>query len=319
MIKQLMLLMVLNVFGTITLFAQSRQTHTVAAGETLYSISRTLNVTVTELKAWNDLSDNALSVGQTLIYFQQDEEQLKDLPEAESLVSISTPQENVFYIVKSGDNLTTIAREHSMSLNELRELNNLSSDLLRIGQQLTVRKVKDSVAPSAREYSEQSTPQGTFAIYTVKNGEDAEEILQRFEMSEFELQELNPEINVSSLNTDQRITVLIPPTGNYENPYTAKANLQDLGTVAAFSYALEEAGNPTTNGELHNPQSLTAAHSNIAIGSILFVENPETGAGIFVRINDRITRSGLKLSAEAYRILGLQNSSNPLIVMYSQR
>lgn len=122
--------------------AQEQAVHKVKAGETLYSISRTLDVSVAELRAWNNLNDNALAIGQELVYYIGQEELTTPEPieEGESLISISQPQENAFYIVKSGDNLTTIARAHSMSLSELRALNDLQSDLLRIGQRLTVRK-----------------------------------------------------------------------------------------------------------------------------------------------------------------------------------
>src|SRR5688572_8408861 len=42
-------------------------THTVAAKETMFSISKMYGVTVDELKQWNNLSDNTLSIGQQLI------------------------------------------------------------------------------------------------------------------------------------------------------------------------------------------------------------------------------------------------------------
>lgn len=45
----------------------SDATHTVAQGETLYSISKKYNTTVDQLKAINNLADNAISIGQTLI------------------------------------------------------------------------------------------------------------------------------------------------------------------------------------------------------------------------------------------------------------
>lgn len=38
----------------------------VAKGDTLYSISKKFNVTVDDLKQWNNLSDNAISIGQSL-------------------------------------------------------------------------------------------------------------------------------------------------------------------------------------------------------------------------------------------------------------
>ncbi len=324
MIKKIITSLFIISLFSINGFAQNQQTHTVTAGETLFSISRTLGVTVAELRAWNDLSNDNLSVGQSLIYYIESE-----LPEdttvtiepedfGESLINVSIPQENEYYTVKSGDNLTNIARAHDMTLNELRELNNLEGDLLRIGQQLAVRKVKDSVGPSVSEYSDANAPQGSFVVYTVESGENLDDILTKFEMTESELRQLNPEVNINSLDRNQRITVLLPPSSNFDNPYTIKASLQDLGSFNATVYSTNEVGNTTTSGELYNPDQLTAAHSNITIGSILFVENPLNGAGIYVRINDRITDSGLKLSSSAFRILGLSESPNPQVTIFTE-
>ena len=41
--------------------------HTVSKGETLYRLSREYGVTVDDLKRWNDLSSNLISIGQELI------------------------------------------------------------------------------------------------------------------------------------------------------------------------------------------------------------------------------------------------------------
>lgn len=316
------LLTALFLFISISIAAQSKQTHVVSSGETLFSISRTLEVTVAELRSWNNLESDALAIGQELVYFIAEEPVLPPAPTTEeageTLISISIPQENEYYTVKSGDNLTNIARAHDMTLNELRELNNLTSDLLRIGQRLAVQKVRDSVAPSASEFSDSQAPQGSFVIYTVQENEELDNILDKFEMTISELQQLNPEINLDALDRNQRITVLLPPSSNFDNPYAVKANLLDLGLFQASAYSTSEIGNSTTSGELYNPSALTAAHSNITIGSILFVENPESGVGIYVRINDRITESGLKLSNSAFRILGLADSANPQVTIYSE-
>ncbi|PZP52348.1 MAG: hypothetical protein DI598_00840 [Pseudopedobacter saltans] len=42
------------------------KTHTVVAGESLYKISKTYNVSVPDLKKWNNLSTNSIKVGQVL-------------------------------------------------------------------------------------------------------------------------------------------------------------------------------------------------------------------------------------------------------------
>ncbi len=305
---------------SIGLLAQEKKAYTVQKGETLYAISKTLNVSVAELQQWNSLTDNSISIGQELVYFvaEAHDSTATQPPPAASLITNSTPQENIFYTVKSGDNLTVISRNHSMTVQELKELNNLTGDILSIGQRLSVRKMVDSVAPSASEFSEESAPQGTFAVYTVQSGETSTNIQNKFKMTQRELQELNPEVNIAALDRQQKITVLLPPSRTYKNPYENTASLEELGSVGVTSYLKEEFGNATTNGELYNPEELTAAHSNIAFGTIIFIENPETKSGLYVRINDRITGSGLKLSEKAFRILGLETQTNPTVSIYSE-
>lgn len=295
----------------------AQQRHTVQRGETLYSISRTLNVSVAELREWNQLSGNELNVGQELLYYTNEQETAPaDTVRGPSLISRPQIQTNAYYVVKSGDNLTRIAGDHDMSVAELKALNGMTSDLIRVGQRLTVRKLVDSVAPSAQEYSGESSPQGAFVIYTVKAGESSADILERFEMSRTELRDLNPSLQLDALREGQRITVLLPSTGTFNNPYAPEAGLEDLGSVTATKYQEERAGTATSSGELYDPQSLSAAHANIALGTILFVRNPETGTGIYVRINDRIPENGIKLSQRAWEALGLSGSAEASLTMY---
>ena len=44
--------------------------HTVVKGDTLYRLSRTYGVTIEQLKQWNNLTDNIISIGQRLIVSQ---------------------------------------------------------------------------------------------------------------------------------------------------------------------------------------------------------------------------------------------------------
>jgi len=287
--------------------AQEKKIYTVKQGDTFYSISKALDVTVAELKQWNGISSNNLEIEQELVYYSQDSNSPQDIlvveEDTSSLISKSTSTPNTYYLVKSGDSLYKIARDNDMTVQQLKELNNLTSNTLRIGQQLAVKSV--SVAPVVSEFSDESSPQGKFALYTLSGSDNLNAILDKFEMTVKELEALNPEIDLTNLKLAKNITVLLPPSRTFDNPYLAKANLQDLGSVSAMIYSDDDEAKTTTNGELYNPENLTAAHSNISIGSVIFVENPENGKGIYVRINDRITNAGLKLSHSAFRILGL--------------
>jgi len=307
---------------------QNRILHVVEAGESLFGISRMYNVTIAEIQQWNSLQGTDIEIGSRLVIYEgsQNEgnepvpsisevEQMDD-SERSSLVQRiqGGASQNDIYVVRSGDNLTQIARRFDMSINEIKSLNNLQSDMLRVGQRLTVKK--NQVPPSVAEGAENSTPQGRFATYRLQSGENLQSVLSKYRMSISELKALNPGLNIESLSGRQQLTVLLPPTRNFENPYRKDANLEDLGTVPAFTYSEDDRAKPTTSGELYNPEELTAAHSNIVLGSIIYVENPGNKNGVFVKINDRLTGDGLKLSHKAYEMLNFSAIDQPQLTIY---
>ena len=98
-------------------------TYTVQKGDSLYSISKKYNTTVDKIKNINNLTNNALSIGQVL------------------KIPSSSKEENTTvtnYIVKSGDSLYSIAKKYNTSVDKIKQLNNLNSNLLSIGQTLKI-------------------------------------------------------------------------------------------------------------------------------------------------------------------------------------
>ena len=82
-------------------------------------------------------------------------------------------------------------------------------------------------------------------------------------------------------------------------------------TVTATWYGNELAGNRTANGEIFNPNGLTAAHRSLPFGTCLRVSNPKTGRSVKVRVNDRgpFTKGvHLDLSAGAARAIGMRST-----------
>lgn len=306
---------------------QNRTLHVVEAGESLFGISRMYNVTIAEIQQWNNIQGTDIEIGNRLVIYetvQNDEQPAPSISEVEqmddnersSLVQRieEGASQNDIYVVRSGDNLTQIARQFDMTINEVKSLNNLQTDMLRVGQRLTVKK--NQVPPSVAEGAEDSTPQGQFTTYRLQAGENMQSILSKYRMSRSELNALNPGLNVDNLSRGQQITVLLPPTRNFKNPYRKGADLEDLGTVPAFVYSNDDLAKPTTSGELYNPDVLTAAHSNIILGSIIYVENPDNSRGVFVKINDRLTGDGLKLSQKAYEMLNFSTITQPQLTIY---
>lgn len=305
---------------------EERILHEVQAGESLFAISRQYNVTIAEIQEWNELENTNLEAGTQLIIYPQ-EETTEEQPSIDDLEGMDQEErtsiverysesaaESETYIVKSGDTLYGIARQHDMTINELRQINNLQDDMLRVGQRITVKKIQ--TAPSIAEGAENSTPQGKFATYRVQRNENTQSVLDKFNMTRAEFEALNPGMSADNISSGQQITVLLPPTRNFDNPYLPDANLEDLGTVPVMSYSESDKASPTTSGELYNPDQLSAAHSNMALGNVIFIENPSNGKGIFVRVNDRHSGEGLKLSHKAFDMLDFSNIEEPVVTIY---
>lgn len=297
--------------------AEKATLHTVETQETLFSISKQYGVSIAELRSWNDLSGNNLSVGQQLRIYPDSMEGSSNAGNTDnSIVVSSNTQQNTYYTVKSGDTLYKIARGHNMTLDQLKSLNNLSTNTISIGQQLTVKA--RSAPPSVAETPTDSSPQGKFVNYRVGSDESLNSILNKFQMDEQEFRALNPDVTGSQFKIGQQFTVLAPATKSYSNPYITNASLKNLGETPVTRYENTEEGQTTTSGELFSKDELTAAHPNIALGTIIYVENPENSKGVYIRVNDRTSSNGLKLSEAAWQVLGFASSSPTVKIFQDQ-
>ena len=95
-------------------------TYVIEPGDSLYSIAKKYDTTIEEIKKINNLTSNLLSINQII-----------KIPNKISI------EENT-YIVQKGDSLYSVAKKYNITVNELKELNNLTNNLLSIGQILKV-------------------------------------------------------------------------------------------------------------------------------------------------------------------------------------
>ena len=128
------------------LFADT--TYNVEKGDTLYSISRKYQLTVAELRAANNLSENdVLKAGQKLIIPEADignAVALSSQKSGESISNIKTTE----YVVQKGETLYGIAKNNNMTVADLISINNLdSSNVIKVGQKLKVYDNSKIVLP----------------------------------------------------------------------------------------------------------------------------------------------------------------------------
>jgi LysM repeat protein len=96
-------------------------TYTVKKGDSLYSIANKYNTSVTAIQKLNNLSNNNLKIGQIL-----------------KIPSVSNNTSSTIYTVKKGDSLYSIAKKYNTTADAIKRKNNLSSNLLSIGQKLNI-------------------------------------------------------------------------------------------------------------------------------------------------------------------------------------
>lgn len=158
--------------------------YVVKKGDSLWSIARANGLTVDELKSLNNLSSNVLHVGDTLLISSAD--------------STGDDGNDNYYVVKSGDTLWSIARKYNLSVNELKALNNLSSNVLSVGQRLIVGKESSN-------------------DYVVSAGDTLWAIARKFNVSVDDIKALN---NLSSNNLSIGMILKIPLYSNKQNEET---------------------------------------------------------------------------------------------------
>lgn len=139
-----LLLSVSLFFSLIFLFADS--SYKVQKGDTLYSISKKFQITVQELRAANNLSENdVIKAGQNLVIPTADISNAVSLNSSNKNQKADSNIKTSTHIVQKGETLYRIAKNNNMSVSELLLLNNLdSSSVIKVGQKLKVRD--DSVS-----------------------------------------------------------------------------------------------------------------------------------------------------------------------------
>lgn len=172
------------------IYDEEENVYVVKKGDTLYGIAQANNTTVDEIKKFNNLTSNILSTGQLL-----------KIPS--SLLPEAT------YTVKKGDSLYSIANKYNTTVDELKRINNLTSNTLSIGQVLKLPSDKAS-----DEEKEENT-----ITYTVQKGDSLYSIAKKYNTTIDAIKNLN-NLTTNILSIGQ--VLLIPTSTNLETTYTVQ-------------------------------------------------------------------------------------------------
>lgn len=190
--------------------------YVVKKGDTLWSIARSFGLTVNELKEINNLTSNNLTVGQTLLV----KENMTDVPPVEDVSGFE------YYTVQKGDTLYSIAKKYNISVDKLKEINNLKTNTLSIGQKLIIGETISSNQ------------------YIVQKWDTLYSIARKFNISVDNLKKAN---NLSSNVLSIGQTLIIPSSGSTEpistNVYIVKKGDTLYNIAKSFNTTVTEIKN----------------------------------------------------------------------------
>lgn len=144
--------------------------YVVKKGDSLFDIAAAKGVTVSQIKELNNLKSDVLQIGQVL-----------NIP--------SSSSGEINYIVQKGDNLYSIANKYDVTIDDIKKLNNLNSNILQIGQVLKI--------PGSTNYN----------TYIVQKGDNLWDIANKYGTTVKKLMTIN-NLNTTLLKVGQ--SLLIP-------------------------------------------------------------------------------------------------------------
>ncbi|WP_294347819.1 LysM peptidoglycan-binding domain-containing protein [uncultured Sphingobacterium sp.] len=118
----------------------------VKVGETFASIADKFDVTVQDIKSWNNLRGNQIVPGQNLLIKKADDfvnaklARNTERSAKKSQQHVANTVRTAYYVVKKGDTLSEIADKNGTSVGRLKSENNLSGSRIKPGMKLKVSK-----------------------------------------------------------------------------------------------------------------------------------------------------------------------------------
>ncbi|MDD5148928.1 MAG: LysM peptidoglycan-binding domain-containing protein [Flavobacterium sp.] len=152
--------------------------YVVQKGDNLGNIAKKLNVTVDEIKQWNNLSDANIKLGASL--------QVANIDTESQEIAPTSKFENVEYVVKKGDNLGNISKKFGSSIDDIKLWNNLQNPNISLGSTLIVAKNEIPIASKTAEKtfkkkeSLASVSKKNATDYYVKKGDSLYSIAKKY-------------------------------------------------------------------------------------------------------------------------------------------
>ncbi|MGB5530873.1 MAG: LysM peptidoglycan-binding domain-containing protein, partial [Ignavibacteriaceae bacterium] len=165
-------------------------THQIQTGETIIAISALYDVSVDDIKRWNNLSSSKIIAGKSLVVYPNGHQKT---------VSTSTVKSGsvdfIYHKVKKGETLSNIAETYKVGISSIQQWNNISGNKIIAGQSLKIKKSSGS-----------SFEQPKDGFHVVEKGESLYSIATKYNTSVQKLKTLN-NLSSSKIIVGQKLKV----------------------------------------------------------------------------------------------------------------
>jgi LysM repeat protein len=289
---------------------QKHEWYTVKTSDTLPSIARTFGMSIAQLRELNGSMIYTMNAGDRIIVHKSSEIESERIDSSSSKKEVPPPTESA------------PPTESQPPVVDLKP----PVEQIPPPAVITETSVVKSDSTINADMVETFDPfgsvvnRGRFIGYVVKRNERLSSILEAFQMDESDFYALNPSLDRRPPRAGVEVLVYEPPSNLQPNPYAVDATTAGVGlSLAASIYSDVDRGKLTASGELYNPENLTVASATYPLGSILYLLNPESGKGTYVRVNDKVESDGIVLSRSAASVLGLNPSGTNRVVVSKEQ
>ena len=218
------LLSIAFMMATLTMSAQKAEivSHTVAQGQTLYSISKLYNTTVDEIIKFNPGSAEKLSIGQKLIIPRNSNSKAKDGKNVKT------------HTIQQGETLYRLSKMYNVTTDELCAANpGLSINNFRTGETIIIpvkgNAAKDSAAPVApRQSSYEEKKPVIVGTHKVQRKESIESICKIYGITQEELIKANPVLQETKLKRKMVLHIPAPSARPAEKEIAVEEKKQEI-------------------------------------------------------------------------------------------
>jgi LysM repeat protein len=303
--------------------------HQVTAGETLYGISKRYGVTVDQILEVNPNADAGLEIGQML--------KVPFVPRPKP-----KPTEGTMHKVAEKETLFSISRLYGVTIEELKQWNNLTDNNLALGQELTIKK-----KGVAQPVSAPTEVRASSTVHKVEAKETLFSISRKYGVTPAQLKAWN-NLETEELKIGQ--TLFITQSTNLQQTVQQPVIVQQEPKVQeqrsnenpVVFIPTEKVPTVTITESIRNDDEIVqsglaeliegtegnrkhlALHRTAPVGTILKVRNEMNNREVFVRVMGKLPDTALndkliiKLSKSAYDRLGAIDARFRVEVTYSQ-